>query len=128
MDEKVQYWVDIAEYDLDTAKSMLKSKRYIYVGFMCHQAIEKILKAYWQFTNNHIPPKTHNLSYLAKETGLNELFTEEQIDFIDEIEPLNIETRYPVYRDELMKKLNREYSKNILKKSSELFKWIKSKL
>ena len=31
-------------YDLDTAKAMLKSERYLYVGFMCNLAIEKILK------------------------------------------------------------------------------------
>jgi len=44
--DKVKYWVDIANYDFDTAKAMLESKRFLYVGFMCHQTIEKILKAY----------------------------------------------------------------------------------
>lgn len=39
------YWIEIAKYDLETAEAMLKSKRYLYVGFMCHQSIEKILKA-----------------------------------------------------------------------------------
>ena len=44
MDEKSIYWIEIADYDLETAKAMLVSKRYLYVGFMCHQAIEKILR------------------------------------------------------------------------------------
>jgi HEPN domain-containing protein len=44
--EKVAYWVDISDYDMETAKSMLIGKRYLYVGFMCHQAVEKMLKAY----------------------------------------------------------------------------------
>jgi HEPN domain-containing protein len=35
-----------ADYDLDTAKAMLQTERYLYVGFMAHQAIEKALKAY----------------------------------------------------------------------------------
>lgn len=35
------YWIEIAKYDLETAEAMLKSKRYLYVGFMCHQSIEK---------------------------------------------------------------------------------------
>lgn len=43
--EKVEYWLDIADYDLETAKSMLTSGRYLYVVFMCQQAIEKLLKA-----------------------------------------------------------------------------------
>lgn len=45
IDVKIDYWADLSSYDLDTAKSMLESKKYLYVGFMCHQAVEKILKA-----------------------------------------------------------------------------------
>jgi HEPN domain-containing protein len=47
MDEKVKYWVDLSDYDYDTAIAMQQSSRYLYVGFMCHQTIEKILKAYY---------------------------------------------------------------------------------
>jgi hypothetical protein len=36
-----EYWFDIAEYDLETARVMLQGKRFLYVGFMCHQVIEK---------------------------------------------------------------------------------------
>jgi len=42
---KIEYWIEIAAYDLATAKALLETKRFLYVGFMCHQAIEKILKA-----------------------------------------------------------------------------------
>jgi len=38
---KVQYWQEMSEYDLATAKAMLQTGRYLYVGFMCHQAVEK---------------------------------------------------------------------------------------
>lgn len=48
MDDKIRYWVEIAEYDLATAEAMLETGRYFYVGFMCHQVIEKILKAHYQ--------------------------------------------------------------------------------
>jgi len=37
--EKIKYWVEIAEYDLKTTKIMLHTNRFLYVGFMCHQAI-----------------------------------------------------------------------------------------
>lgn len=46
MDFKVKYWADVAQYDMDTAKAMNQTKRHLYVGFMCHQVIEKALKAY----------------------------------------------------------------------------------
>jgi HEPN domain-containing protein len=42
--EKVKYWIDLSDYDLETAEAMLSSGRYLYVGFMCHKAIEKIIK------------------------------------------------------------------------------------
>ena len=47
MNEKIQYWIDIAEYDLETARVMLEGRRFLYVGFMCHQVIEKALKGYY---------------------------------------------------------------------------------
>ena len=40
--DKVRYWDEMAGYDLETAKAMLSTKRYLYVGFMCHQSVEKI--------------------------------------------------------------------------------------
>ena len=39
MDGKIAYWVDFSEYDLATAEAMLKTRRYFYVGFMCHQSL-----------------------------------------------------------------------------------------
>ena len=33
---KIDYWIDIADYDLKTAEAMLETGRYLYVGFMCH--------------------------------------------------------------------------------------------
>ena len=32
--EKIAYWVDIAGYDLETARAMLSSGRYLYAVFM----------------------------------------------------------------------------------------------
>ena len=31
--ERIVYWLEIAHYDLLTAKAMLETKRYLYVGF-----------------------------------------------------------------------------------------------
>ena len=43
--EKIEYWLDIADYDIQTARSMQNTGRYLYTVFMCQQAAEKILKA-----------------------------------------------------------------------------------
>ena len=58
---KHQYWFDLADYDIETAIAMFKSKRYLYVGFMCHLATEKTLKGCYEKSFNEIPPYSHNL-------------------------------------------------------------------
>ena len=45
MKDKVEYWLKLADYDIETAKAMLNGSRFLYVGFMCHQTIKKALKA-----------------------------------------------------------------------------------
>ncbi|MFA1819582.1 HEPN domain-containing protein [Virgibacillus oceani] len=44
--EKFEHWKDIAKYDLDTAEAMYQTGRYLYVVFMCQQAIENSPKVF----------------------------------------------------------------------------------
>ena len=62
--EKVEYWLDIAEYDLETARAMQSGGRYLYTVFMCQQALEKLLKAIYLTQKSEEAPRTHNLLYL----------------------------------------------------------------
>lgn len=128
MDNKVTYWVEMSDYDLETAEAMLATGRYLYVAFMCHQTIEKILKAYWTLHLEEVPMKIHSLYRLAEKTGLDKELSEEQLDFIDTLEPLNIEARYPSYKERLLKSLNKEYCIRLLQQTKELQLWIKAKL
>ena len=127
MNEKVKYWLDLSDYDYDTAFAMQQSGRYLYVGFMCHQTIEKMLKAYFTLVNSEPAPYTHSLSYLAKKAGIYESFPDEFKDFIDVLEPLNIQTRYPSHKEKLMQGLTKEKCEEILKNTKELQSWIKAK-
>jgi len=128
MEKNVKYWLDISEYDLETAEAMLEKARFLYVGFMCHQAIEKIVKAYYQQELNQLPPKAHNIILLAQQSNLYDNFSDAQKAFIEVLQPLNIEARYPDYRDRLLLSLNQDKCKNILQKTRDLYKWIKEKL
>lgn len=128
MEKNVKYWLDISEYDLETAEAMLEKARFLYVGFMCHQAIEKIVKAYYQQELNQLPPKTHNIILLAQQSNLYDNLSDANKAFIEMLQPLNIEARYPDYRDRLLLSLNQDKCKSILQKTRELYKWIKEKL
>ncbi len=125
--ETIQYWKEISDYDLETAKVMLDSKRYLYVGFMCHQVIEKLFKGYYLFKKNDTPPYTHNLVKLAKNGNFYNEFSDEQKDFIDYLEPLNIEARYPSYKEALLKEFTKEKCKEIFDHTQELAQWISQK-
>jgi len=128
MKDKVKYWIELSDYDLITASAMLKSERYLYVGFMCHQTIEKIFKAIFVFQQEDDPPYSHSLSYIAKEGGFYKELTENQKSFVDQIEPLNIEARYPTHKERLLKSLDKTKCSELITKTKELQQWIKLKL
>ena len=56
--------------------------------------IQKLLKAYWSKIFEYPALKIHSLSRLAEKIGLDKEMTKEQLDFIDMLEPLNIEACY----------------------------------
>lgn len=126
--DKIKYWIDLAEYDMETAKAMNMSKRFLYVGFMCHQVMEKILKAYFVKLNNENPPYTHNLTILAEKSNIYEQFSDEQKDFLDFLEPLNIEARYPTTKEKLLSILNHEKCSEIIIQTEGELRWIMKKL
>ena len=127
-EELITYWGELADYDLETAIAMLQTKRYLYVGFMCHQVIEKMLKAYFCSVSIETPPYTHSLSRLAETSGLINEMNESQIAIIDNLEPLNIECRYPVYKEQLVKYLDESRCKQIIAETQTLQSWIRAKL
>ncbi|MCX7736598.1 MAG: HEPN domain-containing protein [Candidatus Kapabacteria bacterium] len=95
---------------------------------MCQQSVEKALKALYTKIYKEIPPKTHSLSYLIDKIGIEEEMSDYFSEIVDKLEPLNIEARYPTYKDEIFELLTKEYCQTIYKQTSELLIWIKSKL
>lgn len=71
---------------------------------------------------------SHSLFNIAQSCGLNALFSEEQIEFVSEMMPLNIEARYPSYKQSISEGLNKERCKEILDKTKQLQQWIKKRL
>lgn len=126
--DKVMYWIDIADYDIGTAEALFKSQRWLYVAFMCHQAIEKTLKAYWCGTRQDDPPYTHNHMRLAEGCGLYDQMSDKQKDFLDRVTNFNIEARYPEDKEALYRRLSKQACRQIIDETKQLMQWMKEKL
>ncbi len=127
MNDRVSYWLELAEYDLETARAMLDTGRHLYVGFMCHQVIEKTLKAVVCSTGSS-PPHIHSLSRLADLSGVYDKLADVQKDLLDSLEPLNIQARYPEDRDQVFNALNPERCARLIDQTKELHQWIRATL
>ena len=126
MDKATQEWIKIAEYDLETAKAMLKTKRYLYVVFMCQQAIEKILKAIYSKQKKELPPRIHNLINLSNFLELE--ISEEDKNFLSKLNQFYIATRYPSEHIRLAKSLDQDKAKNYLNKTEEMLECLRKKI
>jgi len=129
-DGTAEYWIELADYDIETAKAMLQTGRYLYVGFMCQQSIEKAFKAVIarDCAEGEIPPKIHNLLKLSQKAGLFTLMSETQTDLIDELNPMNIEGRYPEYKQKAAEAISKEGAPKLIAETEALLCWIKEQL
>ena len=124
--EKFEYWLDIARYDLDTAEAMLKSKRWLYVVFMCQQAVEKLVKGlYVLYVDDNIP-KSHNIRVLFEkyEEQLSDSATEEMYDLFDNLTIHYLNGRYADYKQKLSELLDEETALGFYNQSREVFAWL----
>ena len=125
---RAEYWLDCADYDIQTAKAMLQTKRYLYVGFMCHQTIEKALKAVFVVRDPEKElPYIHSLVRIANLAGISQEMGETQLSLLDVLNPLNIEARYPVNKERLLRSLTENRCERLIQETEELLTWIKAK-
>ena len=120
----VQFWLDKAQDEIDSATIMFNAGRYLYAGFMCHQAIEKALKGYYIFLKDERHPQTHNLAKLMEDTLLAEQASEQHKATITKLNPLYIETRYEDYKNKITNLLTKEYTQLLLDETEALYQWI----
>jgi len=122
--EIVKNWYELADYDLESAKAMLDSGRYLYVAFLCQQTIEKILKGLFVKETSKTPPYTHNLRRLAKQLSFYETLNQEQLDQLDRLNVYYIESRYTETLEEMKKAIGSDEGHAIFEECREMTKWL----
>ncbi len=119
-------WMRQAEYDFETAQVMFDSGRYFYAAFMCHLSVEKALKAAYMAHSKQLPPRTHNLAFLARKLPLS--FSAEQSRLLSRLTGAGVETRYPEEMDSLIAEFPKSETQEILKQAQEIVRWLKLEL
>ena len=126
--DKVEYWLELADDDIATAKWLLKGHRLLHTAYFSHLIAEKALKATVANHTNKIPPKTHNLSRLAELANISAKLGEPQHDLLERLTPFQIEGRYPEDKESLSKTLTLNYCKQLLSETEAFLCWIKQEL
>jgi len=124
MSEMEQGWSDRARYDLETARVMLASGRYLYVVFCCQQAVEKALKAVIVRKTGALPPRVHNLLRLAEAAGAQP--DQEQNRFLGELSAYYIQSRYPEEIEIADSSISRELAEDVMKNTEQVVRWVLS--
>jgi HEPN domain-containing protein len=116
-------WISMSEYDLETAWHMLTTGRYLYVVFMCHLALEKMLKAHVTEATQSVPAKSHDLIYLLKKSGINP--PQSHLEFIGKINNASIPTRYPEDLQRMLREYPEPVVRDYLRQTEEVLQWLK---
>lgn len=128
IERKVSYWNDIADYDLETARAMLTTGRWLYAVFMSQQAMEKALKAaFLALARGDEPPRTHNLSFLLDRVDIDNI-PDEVRDLAVRLSAYYIEARYPSYKEKLSELVDRNEAVRAFDLTEEAISWIRSHL
>jgi HEPN domain-containing protein len=123
MRKDTKNWIALTDYDIDTARHMLATGRYLYVIFLCHLSLEKILKAHVAEVTQTLPIKTHDLIYLVKKSELE--LPETYLDFIGKINTASIPTRYPDDLQRSLKEYPEPVARDYLEQTEKILQWLK---
>jgi HEPN domain-containing protein len=125
-EKDVKSWIDASRYDLETARALLESRRYLYVLFMCQQALEKLLKAHVTALTGKFPPRIHSLVRIAELADLE--LSDAENGLLERLSLYYLQSRYPPEVQALTKKVNRRSVVSDLAQTEALWKRLKWQL
>ena len=119
-----EQWASQARYDLETARAMMVSGRYLYVLFCCQQAVEKMIKAIIAKKTGEMPRRIHNLIRLAE---LAEIAPpSDLLKFFGVLSSYYVQSRYPEEIAELANSASGDMAQEALNQTEESVKWLSS--
>ncbi len=123
LDEAVSGWLNSAERNLETARSMLDSKHYDWALFIGQLSLEKLLKGLVTKTTGEPPPFTHDLVKLALLAGTE--LTQAQKDELAIITRFHLAARYDDVKEKFYHQATPDFSKKWMETIEGYFLWFK---
>jgi HEPN domain-containing protein len=123
IEKHTEFWKNSSDEDLEVALQLLDSGKIRHGLFFLHLSLEKILKACVCRKTRDMAPKTHNLVRLAD--LLDVPFEQDQRWFLADMNPYNLEGRYPQTINPLPDKIE---VKRLVENTRSTIQWLKKKL
>ena len=126
MADAAEKWAAQARYDIETAKAMFDTGRYLYVLFCCQQAVEKMLKALIARRTRTLPPRLHNLMRLAEVAALT--VPEDTAHLFRRLTDFYIASRYPEEIEEAAWSVEVSQMQQTYVATEEALRWLSAML
>ncbi len=123
IEKHTEFWKSSSDEDLEVALQLLDSGKIRHGLFFLHLSLEKILKACVCHKTRDMAPRTHNLVRLAD--LLDVPFEQDQRWFLADMNPYNLEGRYPQAINPLPDKTEVE---RLVENARSTIQWLKKKL
>src|SRR5437870_261023 len=120
---QIRYWRDSSADDLDAARALLAAAKLRQAGFFVHLAVEKAIKACVVAAIRDVPPRSHDLLFLADKSAI--AISQAQRDFLARMQIYCLEGRYPA---ELPPPPSPAALGDDLNQASELIQWLTARL
>jgi HEPN domain-containing protein len=125
VDEDINYWLELAHLDLESARRSLQGDSYLHCIFGCQQALEKLLKGLVVRISHQAPPRMHNLVRLSTLAGVT--LEPRHEDLLSKLSLEYVEMRYPEEISALADLNNRPAAEEHLLRTEELFQWLEAR-
>ncbi len=121
MRKEAELWIKQALKDLEMAEKNFEIGGYYITAFLCHQSVEKGLKALYIVKFKRMPEKMHSLIALGREVEI----PEEYFHILREMTPDFIISRYPDVIGEVPYEVyDKETAKERLENAKKVVDWI----
>jgi len=125
MHEETRHWHEQARADFKAARDNLTSANYYVAAFLCHQALEKIMKALLIERRHQPPPQSHSLRRLALDLEHPENFQKSA----SKLESIYTDSRYPDVNIDLpAARYTLKDADMIIRITEEMFTWIQDQV